>query len=160
MNAKHFERLLTERLETFKHLSETARYPEIREWADDCTDILEQVAQDFQRCSAEESESDPIETLVNYAGREDVKHIGRHMVERWNGRLPYTLCLDDKNNTWKRVKRPTRVFSYYGDTICIVNDSTKQFWLSYAGWFTPSTTHVMNQYREWFSRLGYKCMTD
>ena len=57
MNAHHFNQLLSERLETFRNLSETALYPDVKEWADDCIDVLEQVQKDFQLCQ-EEPESD------------------------------------------------------------------------------------------------------
>lgn len=56
MNVQHFNKLLSERIETFRNLSENALYPEVKEWADDCIDILEEVVQDFKKCSDEESE--------------------------------------------------------------------------------------------------------
>lgn len=97
------------------------------------------------------------EMLVNYAG--GFKRVGNHTVELWSN-LPYTIYLDDTTDKWKRVNRPTRIFRYHGNSICIVDDNTKQFWLSHAGWFTTSTTQALNSYRAWFNHLGYKCMTD
>lgn len=99
------------------------------------------------------------ETLVNYAGANFYKRVGNHSVELWTW-LNSIRYLDDATNAYKRVDNPTRIFRYHDHIICIVNDNTKQFWLSHAGWFTPSTTQALNSYREWFSRLGYKCMTD
>lgn len=99
------------------------------------------------------------ETLVKYVGCKPFKRVGNHSVEVWAW-LNVTMYLDDATNEWKRVKNPTRIFKYHDAHICIVNDNTKQFWLSHAGWFTSSTTQALNQYREWFSHLGYKCMTD
>lgn len=98
-------------------------------------------------------------TLVNYVGEKGSKRVGNHMVELWLN-LPYTIYLDDTTDKWKRVNNPTRIFRYHDNTICIVNDNAKKFWLSHAGWFTASTTQAINAYREHFSRLGYKCMTD
>ena len=99
------------------------------------------------------------ETLANYVGEKSFKRVGNHTVELWLI-LHYASYLDDTTYEVKRVKNATRVFRYHDNTICIVNDNTKQFWLSHAGWFTTSTTQAINSYREYFSRLGYKCMTD
>lgn len=99
------------------------------------------------------------ERLVNYAGAKSSKRVGNHSVELWLWPNS-TTYLDDATYEGKLVKNPTRIFKYHDNRICIVNDNTKQFWLSHAGWFTSSTTQALNQYREWFSRLGYRCMTD
>ena len=53
MNARHFNQILSERIDCFKNLSENALYPEVKEWADDCIDVLEQVKKDFQMCQEE-----------------------------------------------------------------------------------------------------------
>ena len=53
MNARHFNQILSERIGVFKNLSENALYPEVKEWADDCIDVLEQVKNDFQMCQEE-----------------------------------------------------------------------------------------------------------
>ena len=53
MNARHFNQLLSERIESFRYLSENALYPEVKEWADDCLDVLDQVKKDFQMCQEE-----------------------------------------------------------------------------------------------------------
>ena len=53
MNARHFNQILSERIGAFKNLSENALYPEVKEWADDCIDVLEQVKKDFQMCQEE-----------------------------------------------------------------------------------------------------------
>ena len=99
------------------------------------------------------------ETLVKYAGNKSFKHCGNHMVMRWPS-IGYATYLDDKTDKWVTVDNATRSFTYHGNVICVVNDIADKFWLSHAGWFTSSTTQALNQYREWFGRLGYKCMTD
>ena len=99
------------------------------------------------------------ETLGNYAGKRGTKRIGNHTVELWS-LLRYTVYLDDATDKWRRIDNPTRIFRYHDNPICIVNDNTKQFWLSHAGWFTTSITQAVNSYREYFSGLGYTCMTE
>lgn len=105
------------------------------------------------------------ETLVNDLGvKKPFKHCGNHMVMHFplgSARPPYyTTFLDDKTDRWITIENATRSFTYHGNVVCVVNDQTEQFWLSHAGWFTSSTTQAINSYREHFSRLGYKCMTD
>ena len=94
-----------------------------------------------------------VETLVNSATS---YNCGNHAVMLSSK----TVCiLDDR--TGKEVKiAPTRVFTYHGNVICVVSDHDNKFWLSHAGWFCRSTTQALNQYREYFLRRGYKCMTD
>ena len=99
------------------------------------------------------------ETLVKYAGDNPFKHCGNHTVMRWPS-SDYATYLDDKTDKWVTIDNATRSFTYHGNVVCVVNDLADKFWLSHAGWFTSSTTQALNQYREWFSRLGYKCMTD
>ena len=76
-----------------------------------------------------------------------------------------TTFLDDRKGEEVEIKNPSkfyplRVFTYHGNTICIVSDSVNEFWLSHAGWWTSSTTQALNQYREYFTNWGYHCMTD
>ena len=98
MNAHHFNQLLSERLETFRHLSETALYPEVKEWADDCTDILEQVVRDFQKCSYEEPETD--EEALNkhfYVGNK-CYYVGEDMPEF--RKVIWTINKVDTESVW------------------------------------------------------------
>jgi hypothetical protein len=51
----------------------------------------------------------------------------------------------------------TRVFRYHYNTICVVDDNKKVFWISHAGWFTRSTNKALAAYRSYFQYvLGYK----
>lgn len=98
MNERHFSQLLSERLETFRHLSETALYPEVKEWADDCIDILEQVVQDFQMCSYEEPETD--EEALNkhfYIGNK-CYYVGEGTPEF--RKVIWTIIKVDAENVW------------------------------------------------------------
>ena len=69
--------------------------------------------------------------------------------------------LDDE--TGKEVTHDgiTRVFTYHGHTICVVDDLNKRFWLSHAGWFTHSTKQTLAGYRRIFQyERGYKNMNN
>ena len=88
---------------------------------------------------------------------------GNHMVycSNPNNRPAYfTTFLDDKTSKWVKVKGATRSFLYHNNVICVVDDQKGLFWLSHAGWFTPSTSQALGQYKAHFSSLGYQCMTD
>ena len=102
------------------------------------------------------------ETLVNYSswiefGKPFVKRCGNHAVKLNPASATF---LNDKTGKDVKVDYPNRVFTYHENVICIVSDYDKAFWLSHAGWFTPSTSQALNQYREFFKRRGYTCMTD
>lgn len=89
------------------------------------------------------------------------KVVGNHSIYFYVPDNHLHLCYrDDKTGDWKYVEGVTRTFHYHGNTICLVNDLERKFWLSHAGWFTPSTSQALNQYRYYFEYLGYKCMTD
>lgn len=67
--------------------------------------------------------------------------------------------LDDKTDREVTPEGITRVFTYHGNTICVVDDLNKRFWLSHAGWFTRSTNEALAGYRQVFQyELGYKNM--
>ena len=94
-----------------------------------------------------------VKTLVNSAT--SYKNCGNHAVMLSSK----TVCiLDDRTGKEVKIAFPSRVFTYHGNVICVVSDH--KFWLSHAGWFCRSTTQALNQYREYFLRRGYKCMTD
>ena len=95
-----------------------------------------------------------VETLVNSATS---YNCGNHAVMLSSK----TVCiLDDRTGKEVKIAFPSRVFTYHGNVICVVSDYDHKFWLSHAGWFCRSTTQALNQYREYFLRRGYKCMTD
>ena len=97
-----------------------------------------------------------LETLVNYSAT-SYKNCGNHAVMLSSK----TVCiLDDRTGKEVKIAFPSRVFTYHGNVICVVSDYDHKFWLSHAGWFCRSTTQALNQYREYFLRRGYKCMTD
>lgn len=98
MNERHFSQLLSERLETFRHLSETALYPEVKEWADDCVDVLEQVVCDFQMCSYEESETDEEALNKHYYVGNKCHYVGEAMPEF--RKLIWTIIKVDAENVW------------------------------------------------------------
>ena len=98
MNEHHFSQLLSERLETFRHLSETALYPEVKEWADDCIDILEQVVQDFQKCSYEELETDGEEMDYHYVAGSKCYYVGESVPEF--RKVIWTINKVDAENVW------------------------------------------------------------
>lgn len=103
------------------------------------------------------------EKLVNaLPPRKGYERCGNHMVMFSNPEKPptyYTTYLDDKTSKWVEVRGATRSFLYHGNVIFIVNDVADKYWLSHAGYFTSSTTQAINSYKEYFNRLGYKCMT-
>lgn len=96
-----------------------------------------------------------VEKLVNATNE---KVVGNHSVYFHNRQ--HVCYRADKKGDLKYVEGITRDFYYHGNRICLVNDLEKEFWLSHAGWFTPSTSQVINQYRHYFESLGYKCMTN
>ena len=96
MNEHHFSQLLSERLETFRHLSETALYPEVKEWADDCIDILEQVERDFQKCQEEESDEEEMD--YHYVVGSKCYYVGESMPEF--RKLIWTIIKVDAENVW------------------------------------------------------------
>lgn len=50
----------------------------------------------------------------------------------------------------------TRVFTYHDNPICLVDDDAARVILTHAGWFTPSTSRALNDYRRYFvNELGY-----
>lgn len=98
MNVKHFNQLLSERLETFRHLSETALYPEVKEWADDCVDVLEQVVQDFQMCNYEEPETDEEEKDYHYDVGNKCYYVGESTPEF--RKVIWTIIKVDAENVW------------------------------------------------------------
>ena len=104
------------------------------------------------------------ETLVNaHYEASKYKHQGNHMVYFSNPeKRPtyFTTFLDDKTSKWVEVKGATRSFLYHENVICVADDQKGLFWLSHAGWFTPSTSRALGQYKAYFSSLGYQCMTD
>ena len=65
--------------------------------------------------------------------------------------------LDDETGKEVTPAGITRVFTYHGNTVCVVDDINKRFWLSHAGWFTRSTCDAMEGYKLLFQyRLGYE----
>ena len=101
------------------------------------------------------------ETLVNYSAWRDckpfMKRCGNHAVKV---NPESATFIDDKTGKEVKIDYPSRVFTYHENVICVVSDCDDEFWLSHAGWFTPSTSQALNQYRELFQKWGYKCMTD
>lgn len=84
------------------------------------------------------------------------KWVGNHSVrfQRW------AYYYDEKEGgKEKRLAAITRVFNYHGNTICVVDDNRKEFWLSHAGYFTRSTKEALAGYRQIFCDKGYKNMT-
>lgn len=102
-----------------------------------------------------------VERLVNATNDKAVKVVGNHKVCWYipdnHLRLSYQ---DDKTGDWKYVEGATRTFHYHGNTICLVKDSERKFWLSHSGWFTSSTSCAVNGYKEYFESIGYKNMTE
>lgn len=96
MNERHFSQLLSERLETFRNLSETALYPEVKEWADDCIDVLEQVVRDFQKCQEEESDEEASNKHF-YVGNK-CHYVGESMPEF--RKLIWTINKVDTESVW------------------------------------------------------------
>lgn len=80
MNARHFNQILSERIGSFRNLSENALYPEVKEWADDCIDVLEQVKKDFQMCQ-EEPEPDKEELMRHFFVGNKCYYVGEDMPE-------------------------------------------------------------------------------
>ena len=98
MNAHHFNQLLSERLETFRNLSETTLYPEVKERADGCIDVLEQIVRDFQKCSYEDPETS--EEAMNkhfYAGNK-CYYVGEEMPEL--RKVIWTIIKVDTESVW------------------------------------------------------------
>lgn len=98
MNAHHFNQLLSERLETFRNLSETTLYPEVKERADGCIDVLEQVVRDFQKCSYEDPETS--EEAMNkhfYVGNK-CYYVGESMPEFQ--KIIWTINKVDEQSVW------------------------------------------------------------
>ena len=98
MNAHHFNQLLSERLETFRNLSETTLYPEVTERADGCIDVLEQVVRDFQKCSYEDPETS--EEAMNkhfYVGNK-CYYVGESMPEL--RKVIWTIIKVDTESVW------------------------------------------------------------
>ena len=78
MNARHFNQILSERIGSFRNLSENALYPEVKEWADDCIDVLEQVKKDFQMC---QEEPEPDKEALNGGHRTSKSYCVLHREE-------------------------------------------------------------------------------
>jgi len=51
-------------------------------------------------------------------------------------------------------------FYYYSTCICSVDHVTKSFMINNGGWETSSTIRAINDYRKYFTDLGYKDCTE
>ena len=98
MNEHHFNQLLSERLEALRHLSETALYPEVKERADDCIDVLEQVVRDFQKCSYEDPEPDVEVTNKHVYVGNKCYYVGEEMPEL--RKVIWTINKVDTESVW------------------------------------------------------------
>lgn len=65
---------------------------------------------------------------------------------------------DMKKGSHKVVKYPTgiREFIYYSTAICTVNDNERTFSTDNGGYGTSSTTRAINDYKRYFTSIGYK----
>lgn len=55
-----------------------------------------------------------------------------------------------------RVTPTGRYFTYHNNVVCKTNDNKKEFSLDNCGYVgKPSTTRTLNEYRNYFTSLGY-----
>ena len=55
-----------------------------------------------------------------------------------------------------RIADTIRFFGYHDNTVCVAYDNLKVFSLDDCGWAgKPSTTRTLNEYRNYFTSLGY-----
>lgn len=83
----------------------------------------------------------------------DSKTIGNHGVR---GCLFSVAHIYNETTRKHEEVASTRKFTYHGHTICVVDDRTKKFYLSHAGWWTSSTKRALASYRALFEDLGYE----
>ena len=94
-----------------------------------------------------------VEKLVNSSKS---KQVGNHfvVVHREGDRA---IIYDDTHKVEADVYC-TREFWYHSTIICAVNDKDRGFYLSHGKgkWWTQSTNRALNDYREYFTSLGYR----
>lgn len=61
----------------------------------------------------------------------------------------------------KVMEGTERAFTYHGNIICMVDDSHRRVILTHAGWYTPSTSRAINDYRRYFvDGCGYELVDE
>lgn len=60
----------------------------------------------------------------------------------------------------RRMAGVTRCFLYHGNKICLVDDVQRRVTLSHAGYNTRSTSRAINDYRAYFTAVGYQIVEE
>ena len=81
--------------------------------------------------------------------------VGNHAVKHYGRMEGFTA------HFCKVMEGAERAFTYHGNIICMVDDSHRQIFLTHAGWYTPSTSRALNDYRRYFvDGRGYELVDE